>query len=169
MAERVLHRSTFVARPLGEVFAFYSDPANLERLTPPWLRFRIVTPAPIAMRAGLQIDYRIALRGLPLRWRSEITAWEPPHRFVDEQRRGPYRVWVHEHLFHEREGGTEIVDRVRYAARGGRLVERLFVDRDLARIFDYRQRRIAELLAPAPESSGARTAPAPLPEIPAPV
>lgn len=156
MAERTLLRTTFVSRPLAEVFPFFANPANLEALTPPWLSFRISTPLPVAMRAGLLIDYRISLRGLPLSWRSEITAWEPPHRFVDEQRRGPYRLWVHEHLFKERDGGTEIVDRIRYAVLGGRLIERLFVDRDLARIFDYRQRRIAELLGGdvAAESSG---------------
>lgn len=147
MTDRTLHQSTFVARPRAEVFEFFADPGNLELLTPPWLSFRILTPPPIAMCAGLRIDYRIALHGLPLRWQSEITAWEPPFRFVDEQRRGPYRLWIHEHRFLERDGGTEIVDQVRYAAPGGRLVERLFVDRDLARIFDYRRARIAALLA----------------------
>lgn len=146
MTERTLERSTLVRRPLAEVFPFFADPANLEALTPPWLNFRILTPLPVVMRPGVLIDYRISLRGLPLTWRSEITAWEPPHRFVDEQRRGPYRLWVHEHLFRERSGGTEIVDRVRYAILGGRLIGRLFVDRDLSRIFDHRQRRIAELV-----------------------
>ena len=147
MTERTLYRTTYVARPRAEVFAFFADPGNLERLTPPWLSFRILTPRPIAMRAGLRLDYRISLHGLPLRWQSEITAWEPPFRVIDEQRRGPYRLWIHEHRFHERGGGTEIVDQVRYAAPGGRLVEKLFVDRDLARIFDYRRNRIAALLA----------------------
>lgn len=146
MTERTLERSTLVRRPLAEVFPFFADPANLEALTPPWLNFRILTPLPVVMRPGVLIDYRISLRGLPLPWRSEITAWEPPHRFVDEQRRGPYRLWVHEHLFREQSGGTEIVDRVRYAILGGRLIGRLFVDRDLSRIFDHRQRRIAELV-----------------------
>ncbi len=146
MTERTLERSTLVRRPLAEVFPFFADPANLEALTPPWLNFRILTPLPVVMRPGVLIDYRISLRGLPLTWRSEITAWEPPHRFVDEQRRGPYRLWVHEHLFREQSGGTEIVDRVRYAILGGRLIGRLFVDRDLSRIFDHRQRRIAELV-----------------------
>jgi ligand-binding SRPBCC domain-containing protein len=146
MRERLLERTTEVGRPLPEVFALFADPGNLEALTPPWLRFRILTPPPIAMRAGLLLDYRIALHGLPLRWRSEITAWEPPHRFVDEQRRGPYRRWVQEHLFRPSDGGTEIVDRVRYAVLGGRLVARLLVERDLSRIFDYRQQRIAALL-----------------------
>ena len=161
MTERTLHRLTFVERPLAGVFAFFADPANLEALTPPWLRFRILTPQPVAMRCGLRIDYRISLRGLPLPWQSEITAWEPPHRFVDEQRRGPYRLWVHEHLFREQDGGTEIVDRVRYAVPGGRLIERLFVDRDLARIFDYRQERIVAMLGRAEEAPVASAAAGP--------
>jgi ligand-binding SRPBCC domain-containing protein len=147
MNERTLARTTFVARPRAEVFAFFADPGNLETLTPPWLRFRLRTPRPIEMREGLRLDYRLRLRGLPIFWQSEITAWDPPYRFVDEQRRGPYRRWIHEHFFLERDGGTEIVDRVRYAVLGGRLVERLFVDRDLDRIFEFRRERIAELLA----------------------
>lgn len=160
MRERTLRRTTFVARGRSEVFAFFADPRNLEALTPPWLRFRILTPPPISMREGLRIDYRLSLHGLPLRWQSEITAWEPPHRFVDEQRRGPYRLWVHEHLFRDGDGGgTEIVDEVRYAVLGGRLIERLFVDPDLARIFDFRQRRIEALLAapgsPSPDAAQA--------------
>ncbi len=162
MTDRTLYRTTYVARSRAEVFAFFADPGNLERLTPPWLSFRILTPRPIAMRAGLRLDYRISLHGLPLRWQSEITAWEPPFRFVDEQRRGPYRLWIHEHRFHERGGGTEIVDQVRYAAPGGRLVEKLFVDRDLARIFDYRRDRIAALLA-SDETKPAAAAGPPLP------
>jgi ligand-binding SRPBCC domain-containing protein len=152
---RTLQRKTLVTRPLGEAFEFFADPRNLESLTPPWLSFRILTPLPVLMRAGLRIDYRIALHGLPLAWQSEITAWEPPRRFVDEQRRGPYRLWVHEHLFREHGSGTEIVDQVRYAAPGGRLIERFFVDRDLARIFDYRQRRIAALLNASAGKPGA--------------
>jgi ligand-binding SRPBCC domain-containing protein len=146
MTESSLHRSTFVARPRSEVFEFFSDPGNLELLTPPWLRFRILSPRPMEMRPGLRIDYRIRLHGLPLRWRSEITVWEPPARFVDEQLRGPYRRWIHEHRFVERDGGTEVVDLVRYAVPGGRWVERFLVAPDLLRIFDHRQMRIAELL-----------------------
>src|SRR3954468_23005074 len=97
-------------RPVTEVFMFFAEPGNLETLTPPWLRFHILTPQPILMRAGARIDYRLRVHGLPVRWQSEITAWEPPVRFVDEQRRGPYRVWVHEHTFEEGDGGTEVRD-----------------------------------------------------------
>ena len=126
-------------RPPAEVFPFFADARNLERLTPPWLRFAVLTPGTIEMRPGATIDYRLSLRGVPIRWRSEITAWEPPFRFVDEQRRGPYRLWVHEHRFEEREGGTLASDRVRYAVWGGRMVDRVLVRPDLERVFQYRR------------------------------
>ena len=90
------------------------------------------------------IDYRLRVHGVPVRWRTEITAWEPPHRFVDDQLRGPYRWWHHEHLFEAVDGGTRAVDRVDYAPTGGRLANRLLVQRDLERIFAYRQRVLAE-------------------------
>ena len=125
--------------PLDEVFPFFADPRNLEALTPPWLRFEIRTPSPIEMRAGTLIDYRLRVHGLPLRWRSEITAWDPPHLFVDEQRRGPYRFWRHEHRFAVDGAGTLVEDDVTYAVLGGALFERLFVRRDLDRIFAFRR------------------------------
>jgi len=121
-----------------KVFPFFADAANLQEITPPWLDFRVATPQPLAMRVGALIDYRLKVHGIPLRWRSEITAWEPPHRFVDEQQRGPYRLWIHEHLFEERDGGTLVVDRVRYAVPGGALINWLFVRHDIARIFAHR-------------------------------
>jgi len=129
---------------IEDVFAFFSDASNLDTLTPPFLRFQILTPAPIAMKVGTLIDYRLRLRGLPIRWQSEITAWEPPYRFVDEQRRGPYRLWVHEHCFEEHDGETDIVDRVEYAVPGGRLMHKLFIGRDLKGIFEYRGRTLIE-------------------------
>lgn len=130
--------------PIEEVFEFFARPENLERITPPWVGFRILTPGPIEMREGALIDYRIRLKGVPVRWRTEITAWEPPHRFVDVQLRGPYRRWVHTHTFREIDGGTGVEDRVEYAVPGGRLIERLFVRRDIERIFAYRERVLAE-------------------------
>ncbi len=124
--------------PPQEVFPFFSDAFNLERITPPSLRFRVLAKPPIEMAVGTLIDYRVSLRGIPMRWQSEITAWQPPHRFVDEQRRGPYRSWVHEHIFTAQNGGTLAQDVVHYAVPGGAIVQRLFVASELGRIFDYR-------------------------------
>ena len=140
-----LSRSLLVPRPIDEVFAFFGDAANLERLTPPFVNFRILTPPPIVMRPGTLIDYRISLRGLPMRWRSEITEWRPPYSFVDEQRRGPYKKWVHRHTFSEEAGGTRVGDEVTYDVIGGALVHTLFVKRDLEKIFDYRVTVLREL------------------------
>jgi ligand-binding SRPBCC domain-containing protein len=128
----------WLPRRREDVFQFFADAGNLEELTPPFLNFHILTPRPIAMRIGARIEYRLKLHGLPLRWESEITAWNPPARFVDEQRRGPYRSWIHTHEFIERDGGTEVRDEVRYAVFGGRLADRLFVRRDVRKIFEYR-------------------------------
>ena len=124
--------------PLDEVFPFFAEARNLEKLTPPWLRFEVLTEGPITMAAGTLIDYRIHWRGIPLRWRTEIEVWEPPHRFVDRQIRGPYRLWRHEHLFIERGDGTSIIDRVEYAPFGGAIAKRLVVARDVERIFAHR-------------------------------
>jgi ligand-binding SRPBCC domain-containing protein len=151
----VLECTLELLRPLAEVFPFFADAHQLERLTPPWLRFRVLTPRPVPMRPGQLIDYQLKLHGIPLRWRSEISAWEPPHRFVDEQRRGPYRRWFHEHTFEEREGHTLARDRVDYAVPGGALVDRLFVRPQLRRIFGFRQATLAGLFG----------APTPLPDV----
>jgi len=132
-------------RPLAEVFPFFAEPRNLEQLTPPWLRFQILTPGDLKMRVGLIIEYRIHLHGFPLRWWTEITAWDPPRRFVDEQRRGPYRLWVHEHRFEESCGVSTVQDRVTYAVLGGTLVRRLFVAPDLERIFEFRRATLEKL------------------------
>ena len=135
----------WLPRQPEEVFDFYANAFNLEKLTPPWLRFEVVTPAPITMRAGVEIDYRLQLHGLPLQWRSRITDWDPPHRFADEQIRGTYRTWVHEHTFTPYEGGALVGDYVQYDMIGGWLADRLLVRRDLRRIFAFRQARLAEI------------------------
>lgn len=142
----VLESELVVQRPIDEVFGFFSDAGNLERITPPWLQFEVLTPQPIEMGIGTRIDYRLRLHGLPLRWQSEITNWSPPYRFVDEQRRGPYRRWIHTHTFREQGGATQVSDHVAYAVWGGRLVDRLFVSRDLRKIFAYRGTRLSEIL-----------------------
>ena len=120
------------------VFSFFADPRNLEDLTPRWLHFKILTPMPLQMKSGVLIDYRLRLYGIPLHWQSEISVWQPPHRFVDRQIRRPYRVWIHEHTFAEHRGGTLVGDTVEYAAPGGILVHKLFIARDLRKIFAYR-------------------------------
>ncbi len=114
-----------------ELFPFFADAGNLQELTPPWMSFHIATPRPISMRVGALIDYRLRVRGFPLRWRSEITAWEPPVRFVDEARQGPFRRWIHEHRFEPRDGGA--------------LINWLLVRHDVARIFAYRSAKLREL------------------------
>src|SRR5229473_256824 len=108
MTPRIFQTEQWLPKPLDEVFAFFASAANLQILTPDWVGCSILTPEPIELRRGARIDYRLRLHGVPVRWQTEITAWEPPHRFVDEQRRGPYRVWVHEHLFDARADGTDI-------------------------------------------------------------
>jgi ligand-binding SRPBCC domain-containing protein len=138
----LLETEQLIERPRDEIFPFFAEARNLEALTPPWVRFRIVTPTPIEMRVGALIDYKLRIRGLPVRWRSEITVWEPPHRFVDEQRRGPYRSWRHEHRFEERDGGTLLIDRIEYSVWGGALVDRLLVARDVRAIFAYRHQEL---------------------------
>jgi ligand-binding SRPBCC domain-containing protein len=135
----------FLPGPLEIVFPFFADAGNLETITPPWLRFEILTPRPIIMGVGTLIEYRLRLHGIPLRWRSEITAWEPPHRFVDEQLRGPYRTWIHEHTFTVCPGGCEARDLVCYAPPGGWLGDFLVVRRDVRKIFEYRVGKLREL------------------------
>jgi ligand-binding SRPBCC domain-containing protein len=146
-----LERAQLVRRPRADVFAFFADPRNLERITPPFLGFRILTPPPLVMRAGLLIDYRISLHGLPLRWRTRIDAYDPPYAFTDVQLAGPYRRWVHRHEFVEVPEGTEVRDHVDYAMPFGplgALARRIFVRAQLEAIFDFRHAAIAKELAP---------------------
>ncbi len=143
----ILETELLLPRPRAEVFPFFADARNLEAITPASLRFTILTPPPITMRPGAIIDYRLRISGVPTRWRTEITSWEPPLRFVDEQRRGPYRLWVHEHRFEERDGGTLVADRVRYAVPGGAPVERVLVRPRLREIFTFRRAELARIFA----------------------
>lgn len=148
MHVHTLTTDLWLPRSRSEIFAFFSDAMNLDTLTPPWLRFRILTPAPIILQLGTQIEYRLRWRALPLFWRTEIAAWEPPFRFVDRALKSPYRLWEHEHLFEEVDGGTRMLDRVRYAVPGwllAPLVERWVVGPDVRRIFAYRRTKMQEL------------------------
>jgi ligand-binding SRPBCC domain-containing protein len=134
----VVHDETVVPATLDETFAFFADAANLERLTPPWLEFRIRTPMPVTMAEGLEIDYRIVLHGVPIPWRSRIDTWEPGVRFVDRQVLGPYRWWHHEHRFEPVERGTRVIDHVEFLPRL-HWVTGALVRRDVQRIFDFRK------------------------------
>lgn len=148
-----LERIQFIPRPRAEVFAFFGDAHNLSRITPGFLRFRILTPAPIEMRAGTRIDYRLHLWGLPLRWQTRIESFEAGQAFVDVQVRGPYRKWIHRHEFRDVIGGTEMRDRVDYELPWGllgKIAHALVVRQSLHRIFDHRAAVIAELLAAPP-------------------
>lgn len=145
----VLEREQVVPRDCGEVFAFFAEARNLEAITPPWLRFRVTTPGEVALRRGALIEYRLRLHGVPIRWRTEIAAWEPERRFVDVQVAGPYALWEHIHTFEPHEDGTLVRDRVRYAlplGPLGRLAHAVLVRRDLARIFDFRRDAVARRL-----------------------
>jgi ligand-binding SRPBCC domain-containing protein len=145
MKQFTFESQLYLPRPRDQIFSFFANPQNLEILTPPWLNFTILTTNLSEMKAGVAIDYKLFIHGVPLRWQSEITVWKPPVRFVDEQRRGPYRQWIHEHRFEECPGGTLCKDTVRYAVPGGRLLNWLFVRRDLNRIFAFRSSKLTEL------------------------
>ncbi len=130
-----------------DVFGFFADAGNLEAITPPWLKFEIVTPRPVEMGRGTLVEYALRLHGLPIDWLTRIEVWEPGVRFVDQQLRGPYALWHHTHEFEATgDGGTLMRDTVRYALPGGPLGELahgLVVRRDLARIFDFRRAEVA--------------------------
>jgi ligand-binding SRPBCC domain-containing protein len=137
-----------VARPLPEVFAFFSRAENLEVLTPPWLNFKILEVTPQPIRQGALINYSLRVHGIPLRWTSEIVEWEPPYRFVDLQLRGPYKLWRHEHRFEVRDGGTLISDTISLALPFsvlGRLAYKTKVRSDVREIFAYREKKIRHL------------------------
>jgi ligand-binding SRPBCC domain-containing protein len=132
-----------------EVFAFFESAENLAHITPPSLGFRILTPAPITMKVGTVIDYTIRWLGIPVRWRTLITTYQPPDLFVDEQIRGPYSLWHHTHRFEDVPEGTLMNDEVHYCLPFGPigdLTHGLVVKRRLGYIFDYRAMVIGKLL-----------------------
>lgn len=149
MAEYILTRSLTLDLPRAEVFDFFADAANLERITPPQLSFKIVTPQPFEIKQGTLIDYKLKLRGLPVKWRTEISVWNPPHSFTDRQISGPYKQWIHRHTFTALSPTrTLIEDEVKYRLPLEPLGDavHLLIRRELDHIFDYRQKAVAEIL-----------------------
>lgn len=142
-------------RPVDEVFAFFADAHNLEELTPDFLRFQVLTPAPIEMRTGCEIKYRLRVRGIPIRWKTTIVEWDPPRGFIDNQDSGPYALWHHTHSFTPTAGGRATIckDTVLYKPRGwilAPIVNRYFVQRDVVSIFRYRFKKLEEIFPPSP-------------------
>lgn len=148
-----LKAEQWLPRSLDEVFGFFADAYRLQDLTPPFLNFQVLTPRPVEMFPGATIDYRLTLHGVPIRWRSEISEWQPPDRFVDRQLKGPYRLWHHLHTFEAKDEGTLVRDVVDYAVPGGALIHWLMVRRDLMRIFQYRQEQLAAFFGMVGSSS----------------
>ncbi len=152
-----LRKRIWLPRPREEIFEFFSNPSNLDRLTPPWLNFAILSPATKPIVPGALLDYRLRIRGIPIRWQSEISAWDPPRNFVDRQTKGPYSLWIHEHTFEDGEDGTWVGDNVEYAVPGGGIVQKFLVAPDLERIFNYRHGVLEELFNPAQTIPSRRT------------
>ncbi len=149
MNVRILEREQRLPGSPADVFAFFADARNLEAITPPLLRFRLITPTPIAIGRGTLIRYRLRVRGVPVSWLTEITRWDPPHGFVDEQRKGPFALWHHTHSFQADGDETIMRDVVRYAIGYGplgALADALLVRRDVAAIFDHRARCVRALI-----------------------
>jgi len=145
-----LRREQRVPRPLNEVFAFFEKPENLARITPPWLGFQILTPSPIVMEGGAEFEYSIRVMGVRMRWKSLISDYQSPFRFVDEQVKGPYVYWHHTHTFSKVDGGTLVGDEVRYALPFGvigRMARTFVVGWQLENIFTYRSRVINEIFS----------------------
>ena len=151
MREELVLVTQDLPRPRSEVFSFFADPANLQRLTPPWLHFEVITPGPLPRGENAVFEYQLRVRGLSIRWRTLIEAFDEGSRFVDRQITGPYALWHHTHLFEDLPGGgTRITDRVRYRVGwgfAGRIATALWVRRDIERIFAYRKQVLEELFS----------------------
>jgi ligand-binding SRPBCC domain-containing protein len=152
----VLRRIQVIPADIDTVFPFFESPRNLEEITPPWLRFEVVHTTDERMALGTEIEYRLRWQGLPMRWRSRISEYEPGVSFADEMLQGPYRRWYHRHLFRPVDGGIEMEDIVEYElplGPFGRAAHALVVRRQLERIFDYRRFAVSERFGTAVESS----------------
>ena len=144
----ILTKTTVINKPLSEVFEFFSNAENLNKITPPDMQFKILTPLPIIIKKGTLIDYKIKVNGIPFNWQTEITEWEPNKRFIDKQLKGPYRVWIHEHTFEEKDGKTIMNDHVQFLSPGWFLepiINKLFIEKKVKGIFAYREKILTNL------------------------
>lgn len=140
----------WIPRPIDEVFDFFASAHNLEAITPPWLNFKILSQSTVKIAQGTLVNYQLRLHGLPIKWRTEISQWNPPSNFMDTQLQGPYQFWQHRHRFLPLNGGTLIEDHVLYRlplSVFGRLVAGSFVKNDVSKIFAYRSQKIFDLLS----------------------
>jgi ligand-binding SRPBCC domain-containing protein len=156
MVAYTLHREQWISRRIDEAFAFFADARNLEEITPSWLGFKIVSMNTDSIEEGTTILYRLRLHGMPLHWRTDICEWNPPHCFVDEQTKGPYKRWRHTHRFEAHGSRTKMIDEVQYSLPFGvlgRIVHAVKVRKDLSRIFDYRRRQMDALFGQLGENA----------------
>ena len=140
--------TSLLDKNVEEIFQFFSNAENLSIVTPPHLKFQILTPLPLEMKKGTTIEYRLKIYHVPVYWKTEITVWEPPFRFIDVQLKGPYRKWIHEHRFEKLEAGTKMTDLVEYAVPGGpfaSIINKVFVSKDIKKIFTFRENKFREI------------------------
>lgn len=144
--EKFFQAEQIIERPIAEVFDFFSKAENLQKITPPLLNFKILTPTPIAMGPGTLIEYQLKVRGLPMRWLTRIDSWQPPFSFSDVQLKGPYKLWHHTHEFEAlSENRTFMRDKIRYEVPLGPLgliANLLIVRKDIENIFLFRKSEI---------------------------
>ncbi len=152
----ILRREQWIERPIDEVFSFFADAHNLEEITPPWVGFKILSMSTDSIEEGTTIRYHLRLHGIPVHWWTEICDWNPPHCFVDEQTKGPYKLWRHTHRFEAHGNRTKMIDEVQYSLPSGilgRIVHSVKVRKDVSRIFDYRRERIEGLFGHSGENA----------------
>ena len=143
-----INKTQFIEKPIDVVFSFFSKPENLEKITPQYLHFEILNDSPIHMKEGLVINYKMKIRKIPVKWSSVIKSYNPPFSFIDEQIKGPYAFWYHEHKFIKEKGGTRVDDCIKYKIPFGffgRLVNKLWVANDLEEIFNFRKNTINDI------------------------
>jgi ligand-binding SRPBCC domain-containing protein len=148
MPAHIFRSEQYIPQPVNKVFEFFSQAENLQKLTPEWLHFRILSVDPQPIGKGTLIQYSLRWRIFPIRWTTEIAFWQPPYRFIDVQLKGPYKLWRHEHRFVAEAGGTRIIDEVQYSlplGLLGRLAHKLKVKQDVENIFAYRTQAVGNI------------------------